>query len=159
LVAFPTETVYGVGADARSATALRRLYAVKRRPPGHPVIVHLGDAEQLGGWARVVTDDARALVERYWPGPLTVIVPRARRVLDVATGGRDFAGLCAHDQAVAGRLLAELGDGVAATSANRFGRVRPTTAAAVHADLGDDVDVVLDGGACRIGLESTIVDC
>ena len=159
LVAFPTETVYGLGADATSEAAVRRLYAVKRRPPGHPVIVHLGDADALREWARAVPDAAAALAAACWPGPLTLLVERSARVADVVTGGRATVGLRVPDQPLARELLRTFGGGVAAPSANRFGRVSPTTAADVEADLGDAVDLVLDGGPCRVGVESTIVDC
>lgn len=159
LVAFPTETVYGLGADASSPDAVRRLFAVKGRPPDHPVIVHLGDADLLTEWAADVSDAARTLVRACWPGPLTVVVRRAPRVPDAVTGGLDTVGLRVPDQPVALALLQAFGGGVAAPSANRFGRVSPTTAADVRADLGDDVDLVLDGGPCRVGVESTIVDC
>jgi L-threonylcarbamoyladenylate synthase len=159
LVAFPTETVYGLGADAANADAVHHLFAVKGRPADHPVIVHLADAAQLDEWAASVPPVARTLAEACWPGPLTVIVPRSPRVPDAVTGGRDTVGLRVPGQPLAHALLAKFGGGVAAPSANRFGRVSPTTAADVRADLGDDVDLVLDGGPCRIGVESTIVDC
>jgi L-threonylcarbamoyladenylate synthase len=159
LVAFPTETVYGLGADASSADAVHRLFDVKGRPPDHPVIVHLGDAAQLDEWGVDVREHARTLTAACWPGPLTVVVRRARLVPDAVTGGLDTVGLRVPDQPVALALLREFGGGVAAPSANRFGRVSPTTAADVFADLGDDVDVILDGGPCRVGVESTIVDC
>ncbi len=159
LVAFPTETVYGLGADATSRAALRRLYEVKGRPPDHPVIVHLGEAGLVGAWAAVVPDAARQLVEACWPGPLTIVVPRAAGVLDEVTGGQDTVALRMPDHPLALGLLRAFGGGVAAPSANRFGRVSPTTADHVVADLGDDVDLVLDGGPCRVGVESTIVDC
>ncbi len=159
LVAFPTETVYGLGADASSAAAVRRLFAVKRRPVDHPVIVHLGDPALLAEWASQVPDAAEALARACWPGPLTVVVRRAARVPDAVTGGRDTVGLRVPDQPLALELLRAFGGGVAAPSANRFGRVSPTTAADVRADLGGDVDLVLDGGPCRVGVESTIVDC
>jgi L-threonylcarbamoyladenylate synthase len=159
LVAFPTETVYGLGADASSAAAVHRLFAVKGRPADHPVIVHLGDAALLPEWASVVPDAAAVLARACWPGPLTVVVPRGARVADAVTGGRDTVGLRVPDQPLALELLRAFGGGVAAPSANRFGRVSPTTAADVRADLGDDVDLVLDGGRCRVGVESTIVDC
>ncbi|HEX4530820.1 MAG TPA: L-threonylcarbamoyladenylate synthase [Acidimicrobiia bacterium] len=159
LVAFPTETVYGLGADASSAAAVRRLFAVKRRPAEHPVIVHLGDPALLSEWAAEVPDAAAVLARACWPGPLTVVVRRAARVPDAVTGGRDTVGLRVPDQPLALELLRAFGGGVAAPSANRFGRVSPTTAADVRADLGGDVDLVLDGGPCRVGIESTIVDC
>jgi L-threonylcarbamoyladenylate synthase len=159
LVAFPTETVYGLGADAASPDAVQRLFAVKGRPADHPVIVHLGDAAQLDEWGVEIDDTARTLTRACWPGPLTVVVRRAPHVPDAVTGGLDTVGLRVPDQPVALALLREFGGGVAAPSANRFGRVSPTTAADVFADLGDDVDVILDGGPCRVGVESTIVDC
>jgi L-threonylcarbamoyladenylate synthase len=159
LVAFPTETVYGLGADASSPAAVQRLFAVKGRPPDHPVIVHLGWAEQLADWAREVPDVAVTLAGACWPGPLTLVLARTARVPDAVTGGLDTVGLRVPDQRVALALLREFGGGVAAPSANRFGRVSPTTAADVRADLGGDVDVVLDDGPCRVGVESTIVDC
>jgi L-threonylcarbamoyladenylate synthase len=159
LVAFPTETVYGLGADASSSAALRRLYAVKGRPADHPVIVHLGSAERLADWAAEVPPAAGRLADACWPGPLTLVLARSPRVADEATGGRPTVGLRVPDQPVALALLRAFDGGVAAPSANRFGRVSPTTADDVRADLGDDVDVVLDGGPCRVGVESTIVDC
>ena len=159
LVAFPTETVYGLGADASSVAAVRRLFAVKRRPPDHPVIVHLGDPALLPEWAARVPGAAAVLAGACWPGPLTVVVRRAARVPDAVTGGRDTVGLRVPDHPVALALLRAFDGGVAAPSANRFGRVSPTTAADVRADLGGDVDLVLDGGPCRVGIESTIVDC
>jgi L-threonylcarbamoyladenylate synthase len=160
LVAFPTETVYGLGADAANAEAIRRLYAVKGRPADHPVIVHVARAAQLDDLARTVSDDAHALADAFWPGPLTLVVARdAARVTSEVTGGRDTVGIRVPDHPVALALLEAFGGGVAAPSANRFGRVSPTTAAHVRADLGTDVDVVLDGGAATVGVESTIVDC
>jgi L-threonylcarbamoyladenylate synthase len=160
LVAFPTETVYGLGADAANPLALRRLYEVKRRPATHPVIVHLGDPDSLDDWAVDVRDEARLLVAACWPGPLTVVLRRrAGRVPDEVTGGRDTVGMRVPDQPVALSLLRAFGGAVAAPSANRFGRVSPTTADHVRNDLGDDVDMILDGGPCALGVESTIVDC
>ncbi len=158
LVAFPTETVYGLGADASNDEALRRIFAVKGRPSDHPLIVHLGDAHELDTWAREIPSDARLLAAACWPGPLTLVLRRSSVVSDVVTGGRDSVGLRVPSHPVALELLRAFGGGVAAPSANRFGRVSPTTAAHVVADLGDDVDVVLDGGACGVGVESTIVD-
>jgi len=158
LVAFPTETVYGLGADASSARAVARLYAVKRRPADHPVIVHFADAVRAFEWAREVPDAARALAARFWPGPLTVILQRSARAADFVTGGQDAVGLRVPSHPVAQALLREFGGGVAAPSANRFGRVSPTTAAHVRVDLGADVDLILEGGDAEVGIESTIVD-
>ena len=158
LVAFPTETVYGLGADATDADALTRLYAVKGRPADHPVIVHLGVAAALDEWAVGVPAVARDLAEAFWPGPLTLVLAAAPVVSRVATGGLDTVGLRVPAHAVALELLDAFGGGIAAPSANRFGRVSPTTADAVRRDLGPDVDVVLDGGPCTVGVESTIVD-
>jgi len=159
LVAFPTETVYGLGVDAANADAVRRLYAVKGRPADHPVIVHIAHPSQLDVLARDVPDDARRLADACWPGPLTIVLQRDReRVVAEVTGGRDTVGLRVPDHPLALQLLESFGGGVAAPSANRFGRVSPTTAAHVRADLGTDVQVVLDGGPCRVGVESTIVD-
>ena len=159
LVAFPTETVYGLGADAASDVAVRRAFAAKGRPPDHPVIVHVAGPADLDRWAGSVPADARALVEAFWPGPLTVIVPRGASVPDAVTGGLDTVGLRAPAHPVAQELLAAFGGGIAAPSANRFGRVSPTTAAAVKAELEGLVDMILDGGPCTVGVESTIVDC
>jgi L-threonylcarbamoyladenylate synthase len=158
LVAFPTETVYGLGADASSEAALRKLYAVKRRPADHPVIVHFASAEHAFEWARDVPEAARRLAARFWPGPLTLILKRAPRAGDFVTGGQDSIGLRVPSHPVAQALLREFGGGVAAPSANRFGRLSPTRAAHVRQDLGGDVDLVLDGGASEVGIESTIVD-
>ncbi|MGQ0824451.1 MAG: L-threonylcarbamoyladenylate synthase [Actinomycetota bacterium] len=159
LVAFPTETVYGLGADAANAIALRRLYAVKGRPADHPVIVHIPADAGLDAYARAVPDVARELAEQFWPGPLTlVLLRRPAAVTADAAGGRETVGLRVPAEATALALLDAFGGGIAAPSANRFGRVSPTTAAHVHSDLGDDVDLVLDGGPCMIGIESTIVD-
>lgn len=159
LVAFPTETVYGLGAHADNPAALARLYAVKGRPGHHPVIVHVSAAAQLAEWAADVPDAARRLGDALWPGPLTVVVRRAARVADAVTGGGDTVGVRVPDQPVALALLRAFGGGIAAPSANRFGQVSPTTADDVRADLGDDVDLVLDDGPCTVGVESTIVDC
>src|SRR5215218_3390648 len=159
LVAFPTETVYGLGADADNPAALARLYAVKGRPGEHPVIVHIGAPAQLDEWGAEVPVVARLRGDALWPGPLTLVVRRAARVLDGVTGGGDTVGVRVPDQPVALALLRAFGGGVAAPSANRFGHVSPTTAADVLDDLGDDVDVILDGGPSRVGVESTIVDC
>ena len=157
LVAFPTETVYGLGADARNADAVRRIFAAKGRPEDHPVIVHVEDLAAAEGWVTDMPDDARALAQAFWPGPLTLILPRAADVLDVVTGGQSSVGLRVPAHPVARALLGAFGGGIAAPSANRFGHVSPTTARHVVDDLGDAVDVILDGGACDVGIESTIV--
>jgi L-threonylcarbamoyladenylate synthase len=159
LVAFPTETVYGLGADATNRDALRHLYAVKGRPAEHPVIVHLARPEQLDDWGIEVSPAAHTLATACWPGPLTLVVRRGPRVPDEVTGGLDTVGLRVPGHPRARELLTAFGDGLAAPSANRFGRVSPTTADAVRAELGDAVPLVLDGGACTVGVESTIVDC
>ena len=162
LVAFPTETVYGLGADASRDEAAAKIFAVKGRPRAHPLIVHIAPAadggDTLDGWAREVPEAARQLVARAWPGPLTIIVKRGPRVAAATTGGAETVGLRvpAHPMALA--LLKAFGGGIAAPSANRFGAVSPTTADHVAADLGDDVDYILDGGPCAVGVESTIVD-
>lgn len=166
LVAFPTETVYGLGADATNEEAVRRLFEVKGRPAEHPVIVHVPDVAGLERWG-VPGDDALALAEAFWPGSLTVIVekrtdPGRPAIGDAVTGGRPTVGVRAPDHPVALGLLAHARVPIAAPSANRFGRVSPTTAADVRADLGGDVAaglLVLDGGPCAVGVESTIVDC
>lgn len=165
LVAFPTETVYGLGADASSSEAVARVFEAKGRPAGHPLIVHLPDDLDLGvdspglsRFARDVGPAARALAEAFWPGPLTLIVGRGPEVAPAATGGRDTVGLRVPDHPLTLALLRRVGRGVAGPSANRFGSVSPTTAAHVIDDLGPAVDHVLDGGPCRIGVESTIVD-
>jgi L-threonylcarbamoyladenylate synthase len=158
LVAFPTETVYGLGADASSAKAIARLYEVKGRPAEHPVIVHFASASEAFTWASQVPDTARKLAEKFWPGPLTLILKRSAKAKDFVTGGQDTVGLRVPSHPVASRLLEEFAGGIAAPSANRFGRVSPTTAAHVREDLGKDVDLVLEGGASEVGIESTIVD-
>lgn len=157
LVAFPTETVYGLGADARNPEAVARIYALKRRPAGHPLIVHLADPAALRDWAREVPAAAERLAARFWPGPLTLILPRAAGVPDAVTGGQDSVGLRVPSHPVARRLLAAFGGGVAAPSANRYGRVSPTRAAHVREEFGDETPFLLEGGDCDVGLESTIV--
>lgn len=158
LVAFPTETVYGLGADAENPDAVRRIFAAKGRPAGHPVIVHMAEAAWLARYASRVPPAAEILAARFWPGPLTLIVPRAARVPLEVTGGQETVGLRVPDHPVARALLAAFGRGLAAPSANRFGRLSPTRPEHVRAELGVAVDLVLDGGACRVGVESTIVD-
>lgn len=159
LVAFPTETVYGLGADAGDPAAVARIFAVKGRPAGHPLIVHVGGTEDLERWTVAVPATARRLAEALWPGPLTIVMARAGHVSDAVTGGWPTVALRSPAHPMAQALLEAFGGGIAAPSANRFGRVSPTTAADVRADLGGDVDLVLDGGPCRVGVESTIVHC
>ncbi|MHB1530835.1 L-threonylcarbamoyladenylate synthase [Acidithiobacillus sp.] len=158
LVAFPTETVYGLGADAENPAAVARIFAAKGRPAGHPLIVHIANPDQLTHWAKDIPPAAWRLARRYWPGPLTLILRRAGRVPDIVTGGQDTVGLRVPDHPLALALLEAFGGGIAAPSANRFGRVSPTTAAHVREELGDAMDLVLDGGPCRVGIESTILD-
>lgn len=163
LVAFATETVYGLGADARNPDALRRLFAAKGRPAEHPVIVHVASKGAALRWTRELPAYAEMLADAFWPGPLTLILPRAGGVPDQVTGGQASVGLRVPAHPVALALLAawaELGgDGIAAPSANRFGRISATTAQHVADDFGDEVTLILDGGRCAHGLESTIVDC
>jgi L-threonylcarbamoyladenylate synthase len=166
LVAFPTETVYGLGADACNADAVARIYSVKGRPADHPVIVHIASMDGLGDWADDVPEYAIALARDYWPGPMTLVVRRSGLAADFVTGGQDTVGVRVPDHPVALGLLEAFvragGKGVAAPSANRFGNVSPTTAQAVSDELGDylaDGDQILDGGACAVGVESTIIDC
>jgi L-threonylcarbamoyladenylate synthase len=159
VVAFPTETVYGLGADAMNPDAVRRIYALKGRPPGHPLIVHLAGAGQLADWATDVPEVALRLADAFWPGPLTLVLERAPGVPDAVTGGQDSVGLRVPSHPVAHALLAAFGGGIAAPSANRYGRVSPTRAAHVRDEFGAAVPLVLDGGDCEVGLESTIVAC
>ncbi len=158
LVAFPTETVYGLGADAANPEAVARIFAAKGRPADHPVIVHLPDAVMMLDWAAAIPAMAEVLADAFWPGPLTLIVRRAAGVSDVVTGGQDTVGLRVPNHPVALALLREFGGGLAAPSANRFGHVSPTCAEHVMAEFGDDVAAVINGGSCRVGVESTIVD-
>lgn len=158
LVGFPTETVYGLGADASSREAVVRLYAAKRRPADHPVIVHFADAQAAFEWAREVPEAARKLARKFWPGPLTLVLKRSKKAGDFVTGGQDTIGLRVPAHPVARELLKAFGGGIAAPSANRFGAISATTAAHVRADLGADAEVVLDGGPSEVGIESTIVD-
>ncbi len=162
LVALPTETVYGLAARARSPEAVGRIFATKGRPADHPVIVHLAHPEDLDQWATEIPPWARRLAGQCWPGPLTLIVPRAPDVGDYLTGGQDTVGLRVPGHPVTHDVLVQLGDAVAAPSANRFGQVSPTTAAHVLSELGGELDPstdrILDAGPCPIGVESTIVD-
>lgn len=158
LVGMPTETVYGLAGDARDELAVRRIFAAKGRPAAHPVIVHVAGAEALNEWAREVPESAWQLAEAFWPGPLTLVLRRQSGVLDAITGGQETVALRVPDHPVALELLRAFGSGLAAPSANRYGKVSPTTAAHVREGLGNEVALVLDGGPCVIGLESTIVD-
>ncbi len=162
LVAVPTETVYGLAADARQPHAVARIFEVKGRPSNHPLIVHIVNADRLDDWAADVPAAARALAAAAWPGPLTMLLRRAAGVHDSVTGGRATIGLRVPSHPLTRAVLHELNSGIAAPSANRFGRVSPTTAEHVLADIGDrldpDRDLILDGGPCEIGVESTIVD-
>jgi L-threonylcarbamoyladenylate synthase len=158
LVAFPTETVYGLGADASNPAAVRKIFAAKGRPADHPVIVHIAGTSDLKHWAAEVPRPAWLLAEKFWPGPLTMVLKRAAHVSDLITGGQDTVGLRVPSHPVAQQLLKAFGGGIAAPSANRFGRLSPTTAQHVREELGDAVDFVLDGGPCDVGIESTIVD-
>lgn len=162
LVALPTETVYGLAADAENETAVRALFAAKARPPDHPVIVHIEGADALNDWAREVPPSARVLAQRFWPGPLTMVLKRSTRARDIVTGGQDSVGLRAPSHPWMRALLREFSGALAVPSANSFGRVSPTTARHVHDDLGvkprGKVDLILDAGACAVGIESTIID-
>lgn len=156
LVAFPTETVYGLGADASSAEAVARLYAAKGRPANHPVIVHFATADGAFAFAREIPPEARKLADQFWPGPLTMVLKRSGLAKDFVTGSQDSVGLRVPSHPVAQALLREFGGGVAAPSANLFGNVSATTAAHVVGEM--DVEFVLDGGPSEVGIESTIVD-
>ncbi|MEO8145287.1 MAG: L-threonylcarbamoyladenylate synthase [Betaproteobacteria bacterium] len=158
LVAFPTETVYGLGADASSADAVARLYRTKGRPEDHPVIIHFSSAENAFEWGREIPAAARKLAARFWPGPLTLVVKRSAKAKDFVTGAQDSVGLRVPSHPIAQALLREFGSGVAAPSANVFGHVSPTTAQHVRDDFPGRVDLVLEGGASEVGIESTIVD-
>ncbi|HSW93108.1 MAG TPA: L-threonylcarbamoyladenylate synthase [Gammaproteobacteria bacterium] len=158
LVAIPTETVYGLGADARNPVAVRKIFLAKQRPSDHPVIVHLHDLSQLPEWTRDVSDEALLLANTFWPGPLTLILKKAPTVHEIITGGQDTIGIRIPNHPVALAVLKAFGSGIAAPSANRFGRISPTTATAVREELGEALHLILEGGQCAVGLESTIVD-
>jgi L-threonylcarbamoyladenylate synthase len=158
LVALPTETVYGLGADAENEVAVRRVFAAKGRPPSHPLIVHVPDTLSAMSWARDFPESARKLAAALWPGPLTLVLRRSQRAADAITGGQDTVALRVPVHPVMREVLAAFAGGIAAPSANRFGRVSPTTAEHVRADLGEAVDLIVDAGPCPIGIESTIVD-
>ena len=166
LVAFPTETVYGLGADATNKDAVARIYKVKGRPADHPLIVHIHSMQSLGEWADEIPSYAIALARDFWPGPMTLILKRSLLAEDFVTGGQPTVGLRVPDHVVALALLSAFekigGKGIAAPSANRFGHVSPTTAQAVQDELGDNLDnedLILDGGSSNVGVESTIIDC
>jgi L-threonylcarbamoyladenylate synthase len=162
LLAFPTETVYGLGADASSDSAVAKIFSAKGRPADHPLIVHVSDAQAALHFAAEIPDFAQRLIDAFWPGPLTVIVPRKNGVAAASAGGQDSIGLRCPAHPLARELLAECAKlgvhGISAPSANKFGKVSPTTAVHVKAEFGDAVPV-LDGGACEVGIESTIIDC
>ena len=159
VVAFPTETVYGLGADASNPDAVRKIFELKGRPATHPLIVHIEHPRALERWALSVPPAAAALAEKFWPGPLTLILRRAPAVDLAITGGQDTVAVRVPGHPVAQQLLRAFGGGIAAPSANRFGRISPTRPEHVREEFGDDVRIVLDGGDCKIGLESTIVSC
>lgn len=159
VVAFPTETVYGLGADAQNPEAVRRVFELKGRPATHPLIVHIDHPRMLERWALEVPASAQALAERFWPGPLTLVLRRAPAVDLAVTGGQDTVAIRVPGHPVAQQLLRAFGSGIAAPSANRYGRVSPTRAEHVREEFGDALKVILDGGDCKIGLESTIVSC
>lgn len=158
LVGMPTETVYGLAADARNAGAVRGIFAAKGRPADHPLIVHLADADHLGDWAIQIPEAARRLADAFWPGPLTLVLRKAPGVDPVITGGQDTVGVRVPAHPVARALLQAFGGAVAAPSANRFGRISPTTAEHVRAEFPAGLAVILDGGPSAVGLESTIID-
>ncbi|MDR2215871.1 MAG: threonylcarbamoyl-AMP synthase [Nevskiaceae bacterium] len=159
LISFPTETVYGLGADAANASAVRRIFELKGRPSSHPLIVHVAQRGALREWAAKVSPVAEKLAEAFWPGPLTLVLPRAASVLDAVTGGQDSIAIRIPSHPIAQDLLSAFGGGIAAPSANRFGRLSATRAEHVREEFGDAVKVILDGGPCAVGLESTIVSC
>jgi L-threonylcarbamoyladenylate synthase len=159
VVAFPTETVYGLGANAQHAAALQRVFQLKSRPTSHPLIVHLDSPRFLHRWVRSMPVAAEKLAARFWPGPMTLVLPRADNVLDLVTGGQATVAVRVPSHPMALQLLTAFGGGIAAPSANRYGHVSPTRAEHVRDEFGDAVPVILDGGECKVGLESTIVDC
>jgi L-threonylcarbamoyladenylate synthase len=159
LVVFPTETVYGLGANAANPAAVRKIFEVKGRPSNHPVIVHLDDPKYLHRWVSEVPPVAEQLAAMFWPGPLTLILPKQPNVNDIVTGGQDSIGIRIPSHPMAQQLLTAFGGGIAAPSANRYGRLSPTKPEHVRDELGEAIDVMLDGGDSPIGLESTIVSC
>jgi L-threonylcarbamoyladenylate synthase len=166
LVVFPTETVYGLGGDAINSAAVARIYKVKARPKDHPLIVHISSIYNLDKWARKIPDYAINLAQIFWPGPMTLILPRTKIAKDFITGGQDCVGIRVPDQEIARSLLREFEDqgglGIAAPSANRFRKISPTSAIDAHEELGkylENNDFIFDGGDCQVGVESTIIDC
>ena len=159
LIGLPTETVYGLAALASHPKAISKIFQVKARPTSHPLILHIADYRQLEKWAKDIPQFARNICMHFWPGPLTVILMRTENVCDEITGNRETVAIRIPNHKVALSLLNSLNDGLVAPSANRFGKVSPTSAKHVVDDLGDDVSLVLDGGTCEIGVESTIIDC
>ncbi|MFM8664416.1 MAG: L-threonylcarbamoyladenylate synthase, partial [Acidimicrobiaceae bacterium] len=159
LVAIPTETVYGLAARASSPNAVKKIFTIKGRPTEHPLILHIAKSQDLNLWSSELSNEAHALAEKYWPGPLTLIVSRNSKVCDEITGGRETVAIRCPSHPITTELLIRLDDAIVAPSANRFGKVSPTSARHVAEDFGNDVNVILDGGECSIGVESTIVDC
>jgi L-threonylcarbamoyladenylate synthase len=159
LVAFPTETVYGLGANAADAAAVAKIFVAKGRPADHPVIVHLDNPRYLHRWVSEIPPVAKELAAEFWPGPLTLILPKAQNVNKVVTGGQDSIGIRVPSHPIAQQLLTAFGGGIAAPSANRYGRLSPTRPDHVREEFGDAVRVIIDGGESEIGLESTIVSC
>lgn len=158
LVGFPTETVYGLGADAANAQAIKELYALKGRPADHPSIVHLASAEDIDKWALDIPPQARSLARHFWPGPMTLILPKRPEVLPQVTGGQSSVGLRVPAHPLTRRLIEIFGRGIAGPSANRFGHISPTCAEHVRQEFGGELKYILDGGPCSVGVESTIID-
>jgi L-threonylcarbamoyladenylate synthase len=162
LIAFPTETVYGLGADATNPNAVKRIYEVKGRPADHPLIVHIAAIDQMAQWAIDIPEFAITLARDFWPGPMTLVLKRSAKAKDFITGGQETVAMRVPAHPIALSLLQEFKEGIAAPSANRFGSVSPTTAEAVEEELKDYLspqDLILDGGQCLVGVESTIIDC
>ena len=159
VIGIPTETVYGLAAIATNSSAINLVFTTKERPTSHPLILHIADVSMLDDWATNISSEARALCKKFWPGPLTLILHKSDKVLTEVTGGRDTVAIRCPNHSVTTKLLKKLNDAVVAPSANKFGKVSPTTAQHVVNDLGSDISLVLDGGDCSIGLESTIIDC
>lgn len=158
LIGLPTETVYGLGANALDENAVKKIFTAKGRPADHPLIVHIGSAEEMIFWAENIPDEAWTLAKHFWPGPMTIILNKKSHVPDIVTGGQKTIGLRVPNHPMALELLKKFGGGIAAPSANRFTKVSPTTAQHVADDLKEAVDIILDGGACAVGIESTIID-